>query len=320
MIFRHRRLALVLSILVLAAFPLLGTPAFSSEAKALSCDTLFSPSVKEVATAADGRSPIRAVSPAKGSLEARHPGVILAFVEVRAAAIAAHERFLEFENRNRLKTDLKSVATKLRDLKTRFELGAVFGEGVIALEKNIFKMDQSFLSSARKTAIESELIQLESHIWELAVASLFSGHQLLLNQKLSDLYPVEFKKLSREDRRRIDREIDIAILKEDGSWEWIEVKDWSLKSALSVYPQDKLFKQSLSQSSAREAFRNLRINLVLVMKYSLPEDVFASYRLNTRYDQFVFLFPDATVEQRIAMDVPPRAIWRLQEQRKGRIP
>lgn len=271
------------------------------------------------ATAAE-LSPLRAVRPAKGSLEARNPGVILALVEVRAAAIAADERFLEFGNRTKLKSDLESVAAKLKALRTRFELGAVFGEGVSNLVKLITRMNQSVVASAKKDAIESELFSLESHIWELAVASLFGGHRLLLNQRLSDLYPAEFKKMDREERRRIDREIDIAVFKEDGTWEWIEVKDWSLESSMRIDSQDRLFKQGVNQSSAREAFGNLRINLVLVMKYSLPDDVFSIYRSNTKYDQFVFLFPDATVEQRIAMDLPPRAIWRLKEKRNGRIP
>lgn len=320
MIHRQWHLALLLSILIvpLCSFP--GAQAHGTEVKALSCRALFtSPRMESPATAAE-LSPLRAVRPAKGSLEARNPGVILALVEVRAAAIAADERFLEFGNRTKLKSDLESVAAKLKALRTRFELGAVFGEGVSNLVKLITRMNQSVVASAKKDAIESELFSLESHIWELAVASLFGGHRLLLNQRLSDLYPAEFKKMDREERRRIDREIDIAVFKEDGTWEWIEVKDWSLESSMRIDSQDRLFKQGVNQSSAREAFGNLRINLVLVMKYSLPDDVFSIYRSNTKYDQFVFLFPDATVEQRIAMDLPPRAIWRLKEKRNGRIP
>lgn len=259
-----------------------------------------------------------ALSPSPGSLENRFPGLVSHLIGFRRKIIGADERFLETNDRTRLAADLKSVAVDFGTF--RGESGKNMPEYALDhLEKRLQAL-QSAVPAGKMPFIEGELRQIESQIWELAVACLVGGEKIFLNKKLSELYPAEFKGLTRAQKQLRDREIDIAILRADGSWAWIEVKDWSLKNQRLLPSKEQLFRQSVKQAEVRKTFPHLKIRLVLFIKYALSDKEEAEYREKSKFDELVYLTPETGVEQMLELDIAPRHLWRLEAKREGRIP
>lgn len=288
------------------------------------CENLFLAQVYQPPTRS-APSLITSLRPAPGSLAARDPSVTRSLVDARGSLIVADEHYLEFKDRDTLSKDLEFVAAKLHALRINSKLNSSFGEAVYLAEARLKWLGNSIAAGAKENLIESSLHQIEAQIWEIAVATQFRGAQIFLNKRLSELYPQQFKRFTKSERRGVDREIDIAILNEDGSWRWIEVKDWSLESIKKKSSRKQLVKQSYKQLNAAQKLRLFDVELVLVMKYSTMTDVnlqgsvLDDYFDATAFKHLIVLFPGASAKQRIELDQPPLDLWKLQERRNGKI-
>ncbi len=330
MLRRNAVIRYLILFVLLAANSLAAGVSNASSPSFASCEGLFRSSVSEPPIyqppTRSAPSLISSLRPAPGSLAARDPAVVTSLVDARSSLIVSDERFLEFQDRDVLRKDLEFVGGKLRSLRVDLNLKVPFADAVFLVETRLRTLRGQIAEDAGRMFIEANLRQIEAQIWEIVIATQFNGAKIFINRRLSELYPRQFQRFGRSERYDIDREIDIAILNEDGSWRWIEVKDWSLESLKNESALGKVVKQSYDQLDASKLLGIPNLELVLVLKYSamrepdLQGSVFDDYYYSTAFQRLIVLFPGASAEQRIELDVPTRVLATLKERRKGIIP
>jgi hypothetical protein len=219
-----------------------------------------------------------------GSIEALHPGVIRRLIQIR-------------ERTERLSWPLNPGAlVEARNLANAELL--VLQESV--LDRRLSDMIDSTMRLISRNSVrysnspdEQSFQSLLATLWELTMACAFSGEEIFLNKSISEIYSREFPaveaRLSGRDFK-FDREIDIAILGRDGSWRWIEVKDWSPSSNSDRRSHRKVLDQSRAQDAVRRALK-LDIKMTLLLKYGMNDRQFEDLRHSSRHDEIRFVFP-----------------------------
>ncbi len=243
--------------------------------------------------------PPLSLTPEPDSIESRSPGTIAELVRLRSAVVK----------------ESKSLTTpNLTDETVRITVGrftrALQGiqdrhadpqlkQILENLAKHFWQRTERVLRSPQPGAIATipRLFQnFRASLWEVIVACLFAGDEILLNQQVSQVFPEAFQSgppISARARRERDREIDIMIKRHDGSWRWIEVKDWDRKTSQDPVTQLKAIDQSIAQNELRKLIQD-PVEMILVLKYGLPEMDFIFYKTLAQADQIYFVFPSGS--------------------------
>ena len=162
------------------------------------------------------------------------------------------------------------------------------------LNRYIASFEQAKYERGEMQAIQSRTHNMTAALWELMVACLFDGEKIYLGQLVEDLVPQDFAALGIDPNDKnffyFNREIDIAILQKDGTWRWIEVKNWGYDRSLEPEAMIRLFEQSWGQDNIRRLLGNLKIRLELMMRYELPDETHRTYLEKAAYEQIHFLF------------------------------
>ncbi|NCN39754.1 hypothetical protein GW916_00755 [bacterium] len=237
----------------------------------------------------------------QNSIEFLRPGVIAKLIQLRVKLIfmrrfqearpygpSDFEELLTLIQKDLLKVGQFSNDLRMKELVQSFILDAQGKtEGMIRS------------GSANGGNFSRFINQLTASLWELVVACLFDGEKIFLNKTTKQIYSQDFSSikervsmndLSSLEKNQLDREIDVAIQSSSGTWRWIEVKDWGVKSALDKKTQEKLFRQSQGQNFVRQAL-GLDIQMFLVLKYGLSRAEFLHYQSMTHFDEIKFIFP-----------------------------
>lgn len=231
------------------------------------------------------------LTPEPGSIEDLHPGTVYRLVEARLSLLEFVKSLPPPETWNsdtvmpammKLALDVSEIADSVHDHRMQM----IAADFVSYLKQRT----DSFHTQEHHRDIEQQLIMVAAGAWEMIIACLFNGEKIYLNRMTSELYQAEFTKVAQKDRDVINREIDIAIQKTDGTWRWIEVKDWHQSRATTVKRVDKVINQSLRQNRLREKL-NLNVEMTLVMKYGYPGTTFLYVKLHSKFDQILFAFP-----------------------------
>jgi|GEM_PF-3619653 len=242
------------------------------------------------------RAPIMALKPEKGSIEDRSPGVVAELNRIHDDLFRRKEQIRhDGERPEAIKKMFERYASQLTELRTDHSEPRLYRmlRGIIASASA--KADAAGTST---TPLHDLVTGLNSRLWEITVACFFAGEDILLNQRISDLYPEQYAKaleneeeLPESRRPNWNRELDIVIKMRDGSWRWIEVKDWQPQSTLSDSSKKSVRIQSRGQDLVRQAL-GLDIELLLVMKYGTPGLDYLQYRVESQYDDMLFVFPE----------------------------
>jgi hypothetical protein len=83
----------------------------------------------------------------------------------------------------------------------------------------------------------------------------------------------------------------VAIHMADGSWVWVETKNWTNKEMASSnhFFQRKVIRQSQGQHFARRHFPKLKIQLVLVNRLRPTSEVVTELQRNSAFDKIYYL-------------------------------
>jgi hypothetical protein len=219
-----------------------------------------------------------------GSIEAMHPGVIRRLIKIREA-IQKSSRTSQNDSLTEARNFVYARLEQLRENVYDKRLNDLIANSISVIDANRVQFAH---------APVGRLFQgLLSTLWELTVACAFSGEEIFLNKSIADIYPNRFQAVEARLKGRdfkVDREIDLAILSKDGSWRWIEVKDWSPFSSAMRKVQRKLLEQSRKQDAVRRALK-LDIKMILLLKYGMPGKELEDLQLNSRHDEIAFVFP-----------------------------
>jgi hypothetical protein len=219
-----------------------------------------------------------------GSIEAMHPGVIRRLIRIREAVqkqLGASKGDPLSEARNLAYERLEQLREDVYDRR----LNDLVANSISVIEANGVQFGHG--------SVERSVQGILSTLWELTVACAFSGEEIFLNKTIAEIYPDRFRDVEARLQGRnfkLDREIDVAILSKDGSWRWIEVKDWSVLSNIMRKAQRKLLDQSRKQDAIRHALK-LDIKMILLLKYGMSGQQLEDIRLNSRHDEIDFVFP-----------------------------
>jgi hypothetical protein len=238
-----------------------------------------------------GHAPILALKPEIGSIEDRSPGVVAELIRIRQSLIENRE---QIERSGESPLAVRQMFEHYLDQLTSLQFDRSEPRLNRLLQKMISSAASRIQSGTGSTPLKDVVTGFTSKIWELTVACFFAGDEILLNQSLSKLYPEEFKTAMQANGfQRIDgdRELDIVIKKKDGGWRWIEVKDWGRNNTLMNESKKHVRVQSLGQDRARRAL-GLDVELLLVMKYGTPGLDYLQYRVESNYDDMLFVFPE----------------------------
>lgn len=240
--------------------------------------------------------PIMALKPEKGSIEDLDPGVVADLIRVRTTL---------FNRRDRLRNE-GETPEKVRALWNEFigQLATVqFDHNDPRLQRLLRETIGAMkLSSVMEPGKElgGMISQASSKLWELTVACFFAGEDIQIGKRVRDIYPEQYREAeaSAEGRKLKgdaavlwNRELDVVIRMRDGSWRWIEVKDWQPETTLSEQKKKDVQYQSRGQNKARVAV-GLEIEMLLVMKYGTPGLDYLEYRVESQYDDMLFVFPE----------------------------
>jgi hypothetical protein len=127
-------------------------------------------------------------------------------------------------------------------------------------------------------------------LWELTISCFFNGDEIHLGQRVSELFPREYERDKGTQRNGWDREIDVAIENKDGSWRWIEVKDWGQNETMNDTGKATFMVQGRGQNQARRMLNGKKVELLLVLKYGIPAPQMEFYR-RSHYDSVFLAFP-----------------------------
>lgn len=237
------------------------------------------------------------LTPEPGSIESRHPGIISELIEIRKKLIDLdrifQKSYLGFGGPSPFTPGYRDgVIFSLQELKAlleRYQEDLQVAEFAAHLISN-WQSYKNLLESGdhiKAYAANERMQKIISAFWEFIVACTFYGEEIHVNKTVSQFLPKEFAalKVPRKERPKIDREVDIAIRKKDGSWRWIEVKDWSPKRMKDGWSIDQLNRQSLGQFEVREMLPDLSIQLEAVLKYGVPIPDYLSLRVGSYFDK-----------------------------------
>jgi len=174
----------------------------------------------------DREEPSWTLRPEAGSIEAIQPGTI---AEVHAVLRYA---LREFKNRKR---DLSTIDIVYAIDEVKRRLVSVLDRHpeprltiMAARVLNFMSGMQQEAASEPVAVIRADVI---AKLWELTMACFFAGERIYLGNVVSELFPEEYKRETDFTRRGWGREIDIAIKGRNGTWRWIEVKNWGLSES-----------------------------------------------------------------------------------------
>lgn len=259
-----------------------------------------------------------------GSIENKNPGLIRQLLKIRVAILELYKTY-RFEFSKAYNESVKEALSSGKEKATRSDIHLMDRNSVHALlveGLNVFIRDLKILGSKSeidprfppllknvvgyaqkllqeeirqpgKPDLEGGMRLITSTMWEMIVACLFDGKEIFLNRKVSELYPSEFAalKFTRAERPKYDRELDITILNDDGSWRWIEVKDWSPENTRNAERLVTLAPQSIAQDNVRKLLSNVRIQLDLMLKFGFSEEDYQLYGRAAKYDHIYYVFP-----------------------------
>jgi hypothetical protein len=238
-----------------------------------------------------------ALKPEPGSIEDKRPGVVAQLVQLRYDLLHDKKRAMADgpvpAYRARLIVEKfieRLVKLQYRNPEPRLQ----------ALIDGILPFMKGQMSQTDRSALYPITGHIVSKLWELTVACFFDGQEIRLGQSVAALFPQEYAKESAgRDLKAPEwtRELDIVIRNWDGSWRWIEVKDWDQHSSISRYSKSGLAVQSLGQDHSRHLLHQYghKINLMLVLKYGVPEKELREYRQRLHYDGILFVYPEGHV-------------------------
>ena len=240
-----------------------------------------------------------------GSIESRYPGT-LARLHVMANDMfnlhKAYQATLQYDNSieiHKISQGLAQIIHNFNKIKNynpdaRFQV--VHRHFAIELQRFVDDFNKN-KSNPKSAAVKSyNFNKISASFWELMASCLFDGEKIFLGMRvgqLAHLMPEQFKNIrsgnSYEEKFAIIREIDIAILNKDGSWRWIEVKNWGLHSSMHPQSMAKLFQQSEAQDRIR-TFLKIPIRFELMMRYQLPQAEYELYLQKSSYERLHFFF------------------------------
>lgn len=256
------------------------------------------------------------LAPEPGSIEDRSPGLIRELILIRMAILDLDKEYFKvklmgdttksFYERSDYLEFPKQLEKFRKNLELHFNKHSAEPRLLPLLTSSQQKFEvlvTSFDNNQKPSiaAIKTRMQILTSGIWEIIVACLFAGEKIYLDKYVSELYPEEFEalKLGRSKRPQYDRELDIAILNKDGSWRWIEVKDWNPKSAANEDSRQSLYVQANAQNETRQLFPQKKIQLDLVMKYGPSLEDYLLLAVETQFNNIYFIFPDGLDESAV---------------------
>lgn len=236
----------------------------------------------------DKNAPAWTFRPEAGSIEAIHPGTIAEIHSILYYALR------EFKNRKRdLATSdivylIENVMRRLVSVRDRHPEPRLY----IMIDR-VLNFMSGVQQRAGTTALPNIRADVMSKLWELTMACFFAGERIYLGNLVSELFPDEFKKETDFNRRGWGREIDIAVKGRNGTWRWIEVKNWGLNESLREERKVRLQLQGAGVKQARDLLPGQKIETWLLMKFGLPVCDRAVYQ-NCHYDKLYFAYPSGT--------------------------
>jgi hypothetical protein len=231
-----------------------------------------------------GQPPIPSLRPEPGSIEDRTPGVVAELIHIRDGLVNRKFRITHDgpAHPNDIKSMFERVVGELVTLQFEHPEQRLHG----LLDDMISYMTTRILDDESTTPLDDRVTITASRIWEITVACFFSGEEILLNQRV----PKNAKSRIKNSPPDWFREIDIVIKSANGSLRWIEVKDWDQWGSLTNGSKRHVRLQSQGQDVARRALGS-NIELLLVMKYGIPGIDYLQYRVESHYDDVMFVFP-----------------------------
>ncbi len=242
-------------------------------------------------------------NPEPESIEDKNPGLIAKLIKIRMGILEIETEFLPnvdsdlYSTPNFLQIPLKLQAFK-KDLEELVQqhthdprIAMIMASLYPRIDLLLSQFDQN--RKPFSSSVKANINRITSQFWESIVACLFAGEQLYLGNTISQFLPEEMAafNFTRQQNEKFDREIDLAIKNKDGSWRWIEIKDWGEYSAQQSTNRRKLISQSHLQHRARQLFPNHKIHLELLMKYGVPQKDYEYFSTQTAFDQIYFVFP-----------------------------
>lgn len=244
----------------------------------------------------ENHAPIMALKPEKNSIEDRDPGVV-------ADLIRIHNNL--YNRRDRVRNE-GETPEKVRALWNEF-IGQLATVQFDHNDPRLQRLLRDSIASMRLSTVMEPgkdlggmVSQATSKLWELTVACFFTGEDIVIGKRVRDIYPEQYRKavaanggekLTGDAAVLWNRELDVVIKMSDGSWRWIEVKDWQPETTLSEKKKKDVQYQSRGQNRARLAV-GLDIEMLLVMKYGTPGLDYLEYRVQSQYDDMLFVFPE----------------------------
>lgn len=233
------------------------------------------------------------LKPEPGSIEDLYPGTIYRLIDARLRLLEFIKSLPPPETWNSETVmpallDLALRTSQIADSVPDHRMQMIAADFVSYLKQRT----DSFHIQEHHRDIEVQLTMVAASAWEMIIACLFNGEKFYLNRMASQLQQGEFTKMNVPSKEKdgFNREIDIAIQKEDGTWRWIEVKDWNVTRAGTPQRVEKVINQSWGQDKLRKKL-NLDVEMILVMKYGYPGTTFLHVKLESKFDQILFAFP-----------------------------
>lgn len=301
---RHLPLSSLLALLILGVSLFCPSPTWSTTSNAapeLCKDYLENPIYKINNAFLQKTKPT--LNPEPGSIEANNPGLIAKLIKNREGILKIEKTFVptwesnlyEVPNFLQIPPTLRQLKQDLTNLLAEYESEPRLRYIARPIYEKIDMLVSTFDNnkSPQSAAVKANLTHISSRMWETIVACLFDAEEIYIGKFMSQFLEAEFKSFNfkRQQLERIDREIDIAIKNKDGSWRWIEVKDWGEQSVQQSQNRRKLISQSKLQSDARVHFPHLKIQLELALKYGLTIKDAEYFIAQTSYDRMFSILP-----------------------------
>lgn len=238
-------------------------------------------------------------NPEAGSIEAQNPGFIAELIRLRMKILDLNKVFVPsylldlqpIPDLSQLQIELGLIKKELEQLVQKHSNDHRLASNVQPIYQKIDVLLKPWNSYAG--SVRANLDHIRSRFWESIVACVFGGEQIYLGHTLSQVYVTEFTALNftRVQLQKFDREIDIIIQRKDGTWRWIEVKDWGENSVQQSTNRRKLISQSHLQDQARQLLPKHKIQLELMLKYGPSLQDAQYFRKESAFDQIYFIFP-----------------------------